>query len=65
MDRAEGPKGNSMSSKSLRFFRDQSGVTAIEYGLIAGLISLGIITGINEIGAGWANVVFAIIGSVK
>jgi pilus assembly protein Flp/PilA len=32
------------------FIADQSGVTAIEYGLIAGLISIGIVTAVTTIG---------------
>ena len=33
-----------------RFAADQSGATAIEYGLIAGLISVAIITAVRRIG---------------
>ena len=33
-----------------RFLRDQSGVTAIEYGLIAGLISVVILASVTSIG---------------
>ncbi len=33
-----------------RFFKDESGATAIEYGLIAGLISVVIITVVTAIG---------------
>lgn len=33
-----------------RFFKDESGATAIEYGLIATLIALAIITGAGAIG---------------
>ncbi len=33
-----------------RFVRDESGATAIEYGLIAALISVVIITGLSVIG---------------
>ncbi len=33
-----------------RFSGDESGVTAIEYGLIAALVSLGIITSVTAIG---------------
>ena len=32
-----------------RFFRDESGVTAIEYGLIAAIISVGVITALVSI----------------
>jgi pilus assembly protein Flp/PilA len=35
----------------LRFFADQSGATAIEYGLIAAGISLAIIAVINGVGS--------------
>jgi pilus assembly protein Flp/PilA len=34
----------------LRFFKDESGATAIEYGLIAALISVVIITVLTTIG---------------
>jgi pilus assembly protein Flp/PilA len=34
----------------IRFAGDESGVTAIEYGLIAGLISIGIIVSVTSIG---------------
>ncbi len=33
-----------------RFVKDESGATAIEYGLIAALISIVIITGVKTIG---------------
>jgi pilus assembly protein Flp/PilA len=34
----------------LRLFRDESGATAIEYGLIAALISVAIITAVTAVG---------------
>jgi pilus assembly protein Flp/PilA len=34
----------------LRFLRDENGATAIEYGLIAALISVGIITAVGLLG---------------
>ena len=37
-------------SKILRFFRDESGATAIEYGLIAAGISVAIITVVGSLG---------------
>jgi pilus assembly protein Flp/PilA len=37
-------------SKLLRFVRDESGATAIEYGLIAAGISVAIIAVVNTIG---------------
>jgi pilus assembly protein Flp/PilA len=33
-----------------RFAKDESGATAIEYGLIAGLISIGIVTAVTTAG---------------
>lgn len=35
----------------LRFFKDESGATAIEYGLIAALISVALITGATTVGS--------------
>lgn len=34
----------------VRFFKDESGATAIEYGLIAALIAVAIITGVSAVG---------------
>jgi pilus assembly protein Flp/PilA len=36
----------------LSFFKDESGATAIEYGLIAALIAVVIITGVTAVGTG-------------
>ncbi|WP_029042035.1 Flp family type IVb pilin [Cucumibacter marinus] len=38
-----------------RFFKDESGATAIEYGLIAALISVGIIAAATTLGDGLGN----------
>ena len=50
----------------LRFFRklrkDENGATAIEYGLIAGLISVVIITAVSTVGS-QLQAVFTYIGS--
>lgn len=35
-----------------RFLKDESGATAIEYGLIAAIISVGIITALTEVQTG-------------
>ncbi len=43
------PKGECEMSVLKRFARDQSGATAIEYGLFAGLIALGIIASLSSI----------------
>ena len=39
-----------MSELFLRFLKDNSGATAIEYGLIAALISVVIITAVTSVG---------------
>jgi pilus assembly protein Flp/PilA len=39
-----------MKSLILSFFKDQSGATAIEYGLIAAGIAVAIITAVNGVG---------------
>ena len=38
-----------------RFFRDESGATAIEYGLIAALIAVVIITAVTAVGTQLSN----------
>jgi len=39
-----------MVKLALRFIRDETAATAIEYGLIAALIAIVIITGLNNVG---------------
>lgn len=39
-----------MTNLFSRFLKDESGATAIEYGLIAGLIAVAIITGATSLG---------------
>ena len=39
-----------------RFVNDESGATAIEYGLIAALISVGIIAAVTTLGTGLSDV---------
>jgi pilus assembly protein Flp/PilA len=39
-----------MSKLFVRFLKDESGATAIEYGLIAALIALAIMAGATQIG---------------
>ena len=46
----------------LRFLKDESGATAIEYGLIAALIAVAIIAGATTLGSS-LNSKFAEIGS--
>ena len=44
-----------MKSILLKFLRDESGATAIEYGLIAAGISLAIIVAVNSLGTGLSS----------
>jgi len=44
------PKETTMSAFFARFMKDESGATAIEYGLIAALISVALITGAGALG---------------
>ncbi|MXN73425.1 Flp family type IVb pilin [Burkholderia sp. 4701] len=39
-----------MKALMIRFLREEDGVTAIEYGLIAGLIAVAIVTNVTSIG---------------
>jgi pilus assembly protein Flp/PilA len=41
---------------ALRFLRDDSGATAIEYGLIAALIAVGAIASFTAMGNGLVNI---------
>jgi pilus assembly protein Flp/PilA len=47
-----------------RFLRDEDGVTAIEYALIASLIALAIITAVTGVGTGLKDAFDAIATSV-
>jgi pilus assembly protein Flp/PilA len=38
-----------------RFLRDESGATAVEYGLLTALISLVMIVSLNAVGVGLSN----------
>lgn len=50
-----------MKNHIKRFINDEDGVTAIEYGLIAGLISIAILLAVTDIGEA-LNVLF---GKIK
>ena len=45
------------------FLQDQSGATAIEYGLIAALISVVIVASVTALGVGVRDTLFVRIGS--
>jgi pilus assembly protein Flp/PilA len=46
-----GNEAEVMKKHFLRFLQDESGATAIEYGLIAAGIALAIITAVNTLGS--------------
>jgi pilus assembly protein Flp/PilA len=48
-----------------RFIRDESGATAIEYGLIAALIAVVIITAVTTVGTGLKATFTTVGGSIK
>lgn len=48
-----------------RFIKDESGATAIEYGLIAGLISVVIITAVTTVGTNLSGKFNAIATALK
>lgn len=54
-----------MNKVILRFLNDQSGATAIEYGLIAAGIALAIIAAVNGLGINLNNSFTAINNSLK
>ncbi|MCA8200325.1 MULTISPECIES: Flp family type IVb pilin [Burkholderia] len=45
-----------------RFLKEEDGVTAIEYGLIAGLVAVAIIAGVSSLGSN-LNTMFSTIGT--
>ena len=54
-----------MKNFVLRFWRDETGATAIEYGLIAAGISLAIIAAVNGLGTNLSGVFTSIDNSLK
>ncbi|HYM17096.1 MAG TPA: Flp family type IVb pilin [Micropepsaceae bacterium] len=48
----------------LRYLTNQSGATAIEYGLIAGLIALAIIATVTTVGTSLSTTFTAVAGAV-
>lgn len=49
-----------MTTAMMKFWRDESGVTAIEYGLIAGLLAVVIIAAVTAAG-GNLNAIFSLV----
>jgi pilus assembly protein Flp/PilA len=54
-----------MKNLFARFLKDESGATAIEYGLIAAGISLAIIAAVNSLGTALSSKFSAISSSLK
>jgi len=54
-----------MSNIFSRFMRDESGATAIEYGLIAALIAVVVIGAVTAVGTGLSTTFTTVSGSVK
>ena len=54
-----------MSNIFSRFVRDESGATAIEYGLIAALIAVVVIGAVTAVGTGLSTTFTTVAGSVK
>jgi len=49
----------------LNFYKDESGATAIEYGLIAALIAVVIITGVTAVGTSLSTTFTSLSSSLK
>jgi pilus assembly protein Flp/PilA len=54
-----------MKSRVVRFVRDQSGATAIEYGLIAAGISVAIIAVVQGLGSSLKTTFASVSGAIK
>ena len=54
-----------MPSLFARFVRDESGATAIEYGLIAALIAVVIITAVTSVGTKLSTTFTTVSGKIK
>jgi pilus assembly protein Flp/PilA len=57
--------GNQMKNLFARFLKDESGATAIEYGLIAALISVAIIGAASSLGGSISNTFNKISGNMN
>ena len=54
-----------MRNAITRFFKDNSGATAIEYGLIAALIAVVIITGVTAVGTSLSTTFTTVSGKLN
>jgi pilus assembly protein Flp/PilA len=53
-----------MKKLTIKFLRENKGVTALEYGLIAGLIAVVIATNVTTLGTDLSNVFSTIAGKI-
>jgi pilus assembly protein Flp/PilA len=54
-----------MTNLVSRFVRDESGATAIEYGLIAALIAVVVIGAVTAVGTGLSGTFSTVAGKIK
>jgi pilus assembly protein Flp/PilA len=58
-----------MKNQLIKFLQDEEGSTAVEYGLIAGLIAVGIVASLKSVGGGlqglFAKIVTAMTGATS
>jgi pilus assembly protein Flp/PilA len=52
-------------TKLVSFLKNESGATAIEYGLLASLIAVAIITAVTTVGSNASNVFNKVAGNIK
>jgi pilus assembly protein Flp/PilA len=64
-NRYEKPWSVLMTSLAMRFLRDRSGATAIEYGLIAAGISVAIIAVVNGLGTKLTDTFSSVTNNMK
>jgi pilus assembly protein Flp/PilA len=57
--------GNQVMKKLVNLLKNESGATAIEYGLIAALIAVAIITAVGLVGTNLTNTFTTISGSIN
>ena len=54
-----------MKDQIIKFWRDEEGATAIEYGLIAGLIAVGILATLTSVGSELKRIFGLVLASLQ
>ncbi|WP_218241467.1 Flp family type IVb pilin [Comamonas fluminis] len=54
-----------MKDQIVKFWRDEEGATAIEYGLIAGLIAVGILATLTSVGSELKRIFGLVLASLQ